>query len=346
MPIYPIDGYAYEKTYPTSIPLAANNGASRFELDTDCLLETLQFQLTGTLTNAGYTTEPVKRVEAVENLIRNLQIKGSSKFTGMPSDTFTDVDASYLAYQTKMLETTAPFRKDVGTANASYDFASTFNRYFGLKRHRGNYTDGFLETRNFSTFNVTANWRGVEAMIQPGTGVAGASVLSNVGITVHSIQFRGGRQLARKVYLKQSQRSFDLTNMSGLNVRFKDAPVLARMPKQTFKTTVGDTDYADPSDAVFTTNLQAQGAFLRTVQNGNFPWLEISATALRAKMKTDYSVESLPVGYLTQEYSRFQTVVGDLDLRQARSLENVVDLTTVGGSVNTLQITDEQVIGG
>ena len=349
MSLYPTSGStpigtAYEKTYTVPIPYAANT-PSIFNLDVDCLLETLQFQLSGTLTLAGWATAPVKRIEAVENLIRSVQIAGTTKVSGLPSDTFCDVEAAYLAYQTKMLETTAPSKVDVGTANAAYNFSSTFKRYFGLKRHQGNYTDGFLETRNLATLTATLNWRDVNAMIQPGTGTGGGtSVLSGVQATVHSIQWRGGAVLNRKVYLKQSTRQFDLTNLTGLNQPFKNAPVGAWMPKQTFKTTAGDVDYADPTNAILATTAQSQGAFIRTVQGGDFHWLDSSAAQLQAKMKTDYAVESLPVGYYTAEYSRTKTWGGDLNLTQARTLDNILDLTTVGGVTNTLRITDEQVI--
>lgn len=340
-----VAGNAVEKTYPTLIAFNAG-GATPFSLDVTRIIETLQFQLTGTLTNAGYTTAPVKRVESLENLIRSLEIEGVSKGTGLQADKFTAVDAAYLVYQTRCLETTAPDRVDVGTANAVYNFRSTWNKYFGLKRHSGagEYQAGFLDSRFLSTLTATLNFRDVTAVIDPTTGVAGTSVLSNVNVAVHSIEWSGAPKGIRNLYLKQSQRSFDLTNLSGLNQPFLNAPVGSFMPRQTFKTTVGNTAYSDPTNSVLTTTLQAKGAFLRTNQNGDFDWLNISAAHLQSKMKTDYSVESLPAGYYTQEYSRTRDLAGDIDLRAAQNLTNFIDLTTTAGSTNTLQITDERVI--
>ena len=341
----PALGNAVERTYATNIPYVAGSNPT-FALTNNELVETLQLTLSGTLTNTGYTTAPVKRVEGIENLIRKVNITGNSRGSGRQSDTFTDVDFAFLAYQTRILETTAPARTDVGTANAIYNFATTANKYFGFKRLGGNYALGFLDSRYLNSFNLGIQFRDLSAVIDPGTGVAGTSALSNVALQVHSIHWEGGPLGVRAFYQKQSQRQFDLTNLSSLNVPFANAPVGNFLQRQTFKTTVGDADYADPSDAVLATSLQAQGAFLQVRQNDNFNSFQASISALKSKMKLDYSLESVPVGYTTAELSRTHTFADLLDARNLRSggLANKLDLTTVAGSINTLQITDEQIV--
>lgn len=335
--MYRVQGNFIDRVYNT-VAAFAPNAAVNFLLTTTSIVAELQFRLTGTLTNASYTTAPVKRVESIENLISMLRITGNGKVTGAQSDDFNATDAAFLAYKTRIMETTAPERIDVGTANAAYDFVSTFKRYFGAKRS-GNSSFSqscFLDSRNLSTFTAAFQWRDVKAMIDG--GVAGTSTLSNVQCTILSREFQGGPPTARSPYVKESQRQFDLSNLGGLSVPFLNAPVGGWMPRQTLKTMVGDTNYADPSDAVIATTQRPEGAHIVTKQNGNYSWMDTTYDHQRAVDKVLYSLEAIPSGYVTLEYP------GGLNLRSANTLQNNLDITVTGGSTNTLQITDEQVI--
>jgi hypothetical protein len=336
---YQVKGNFIDRIYNTVVPFAAN-AAINFQLSVTSIVSELQFRLTGTLTNAAYSTAPVKRVESIENLISQLRITGNGKVTGAQSDAFNSTDAAFLAYKTRIMETTAPYRVDVGTTNAAYPFVSTFKRYFGAKRSGSAsfFQSCFLDSRNLSTFNAAFQWRDVGAMIDPTTGVGGTSVLSNVQCTILSREYQGGPPTSNAPYVKESQRSFDLTNLAGLNVPFKNAPVGGWMPRQTFKTTVGDQPYCDPSDAVIATTQKAEGAHMQSQQDGRYLWMDTTYLQQRDVDKTLYNVETLPTGYCTLEYP------GGLNLASAQTLDNILDLTVTGGSTNTLQITDEQVI--
>jgi hypothetical protein len=336
---YKVQGNFFDRIYNTVAVFSAN-AAVNFPLTTTSIVSELQFRITGTLTNAGYSTAPVKRVESIENLISQLRITGNGKVTGAQSDAFNSTDAAFLAYKTRCMEGTAPYRVDVGTSNAAYNFISSFKHYFGAKRS-GNasfYQSCFLDSRNLSTFNAAFQWRDVGALIDPTTGVGGTTTLTNVQCTILSREYQGGPPTANAPYVKQSQRQFDLTNLAGLTVPFLNAPVGGWMPRQTFKTTIGDVNYADPSDAVIATTLRPEGAHIQTQQNGNYLWMDTTYLQARDVEKTLYALETVPTGYATLEYP------GGLNLASAATLQNNLDITFTGGSVNTLQITDEQVI--
>lgn len=334
---YKVRGNFIDRIYNTVVPYVAN-AAAVFVLDTTAIVAELQFRLTGTLTNAAYSTAPTKRVESIENLISSLRIIGNGKVTGAQSDSFCDVDAAYLAYKTRIMESTAPERVDVGTTNAAYNFVSTFKRYFGAKRSGNSsfYQSCFLDSRNLSRFTANFQWRDVTAMVEAGVG--GTSTLSNVQCTILSREYQGGPATTNAPYVKESQRKFDLTNLGGLNKPFLNAPVGGWMPRQTFKTTVGDTDYADPSDVVIATSQKPEGAHIQTQQNGNYLWMDTTYLQQRAVDKVLYNLEAIPTGYVTLEYPN------GLNLRSANTLQNNLDITFTGGSTNTLQITDEQVV--
>jgi hypothetical protein len=334
-----LKGSQIDRVYSTVAAFLPNANV-QFQLDTTSIVKELQFQLTGTLTLAGYTAPPVARVESIENLIGNLVISGTGKNSGAQSDQFCATDAAYMAYRTLCMEGTKPARLGIGTANAAYAFSSTFKKYFGALR-LGNPAlsqNCYLDSRNLSTFTAAFQWRDVNAMIEPGTGTGGTATLSGAQVTILSREYQGSAATGRNPYIKESQRTFDLTNLSGLDRVFLNTPVGNWISRQTFKTTIGDQVYCDPSDAVIATTARVEGAHVKTVQNGNFTWLDTTEAQLKAHNKTDYGLESFPVGYATKEY------VGGINVVNATDMKNLADITYTSGSVNTLQITDEQVI--
>ncbi len=342
--MYKVTGNPVDRVYTSVIPFQANANVA-FALDTNALVEELQFQITGTLTNAAYTTAPVKRVESLENLIANLRISGTAKNTGGRTADYCSVDGAYLAYRSRCMETTAPVRTDVGTANAAYAFISTFKKYFGAKRLGAFYPYTFLDSRNLSSFTVNTQFRDVNALLDLTAAVGGTAVLTAVQMTVHSREWQDGAVVANAPYVRETQRSFDLTNYSGVDKDLLNAPVGNVLTRQTFKGTVGDTVYSDPSDAIFATAAKLEGPHIKTVLNGNYTRSDSTYPQMRANEKTLYSLETVPTGYVTQEYSRTGSIGNALDVRRARTLKNVADLTFTAGSTNTLQITDEEVVG-
>ena len=335
---YQVRGNFIDRIYNTVIPFVAN-AAQVFQLSTTAIVAELQFRLTGTLTNAGFSAAPTKRVESLENLISLLNITGNGKVTGAQSAPFCSVDAAYLAYKTRCMEATAPYRVDVGTTNAAYPFVSTFKKYFGAKRSGSSsfYQSCFADARNMSTFTASVQWRDVTAVIDPTTGTGGTSTLSAVQIAVLSREYQGGPPTTGAPYVMESQRSFNIAN-SGLLTPFLNAPVNNWMPRQTFKSMVGDVNYADPSDALIATTQRPEGAHIQTQQNGNYLWMDTTYLSQRDVDKTLYKLETLPTGYVTLEYP------GGLNLATAATLQNNIDVTYTGGNTNTLQITDEQVV--
>lgn len=342
--MYKVVGNPVDRVYTTVLPYQANSNVP-FALDTNGLVEELQFQLQGTLTNAGFTTAPIKRVESLENIIANLRVSGTAKTTGGRTADFCAVDAAYLAYRTRTMETTAPVRTDVGTANAAYSFLSTFKKYFGAKRLGGFYPYTFLDARQLSSFTVNAQFRDVNALLDLSAAVGGTATLSNVLITVHSREWQDGPLIGPAPYVKETQRTFDLTNYGGVDKDFLNAPVGNVISRQTFKGMVGNTAYADPSDAIFATTAKQEGPHIKTILNSNYTRTDSVYGQMRAFDKTLYNVETLPTGYVTQEYSRTGSIGNALDVRRARTLKNVLDINFTAGSTNTLQITDEEIVG-
>jgi hypothetical protein len=333
---YQVQGNFIDRIYSNVIPFTPN-ASQAFQLNTTSIVAELQFRLTGTLTNASYSTAPTKRVESLENLISLLNITGNGKVTGAQSAPFNATDAAYMAYKTRCMEATQPTRVDVGTANAAYLFSSTFKKYFGAKRSGSSsfYQSCFVDSRNLSTFTASVQWRDVTAMVEG--GVAGTSTLSGVQIAVLSREYQGGPPTANAPYVQESQRTFNIVN-SGLLTPFLNAPVNNWMPRQTFKAMIGDQNYADPSDELIATTMRPEGAHIQTQQNGNYLWMDTTYDSQRDVDKTLYKLESLPTGYVTLEYP------GGLNLATAATLTNNLDVTYTSGSTNTLQITDEQVV--
>jgi hypothetical protein len=342
--MYKVTGNPVDRVYTTVAAYQPNSNVP-FLLDTNALIEELQFQLSGTLTNAAYTTAPIKRVESLENLIANVRLSGTAKNTGGRTADYCSTDAAYMAYRTRTMETTAPVRTDVGVTNAAYAFLSTFKKYFGAKRLGAFYPFTFLDSRNLSSLTANFQFRDVNAILDLSAAVGGTSVLSGVQITVHSREWQDGAIVANAPYVKESQRSFDLTNLGGVDKDFLNAPVGNVLTRQTFKGSVGNTAYSDPSDAIFATVAKLEGAHVKTILNSNYTRSDSTYPQMRANEKTLYNLETVPTGYVTQEYSRTGSIGNALDVRRARTLKNVLDITYTGGSTNTLQITDEEIVG-
>src|SRR5690242_2167548 len=84
------------------------------------VLAYMDVRVTGTLTNAGYTTPPTKLVESNENLLSAVNVSATGKGSASTIGTIKSCDAAYYFRMTQFLESTLGVRVDVGTNNAAY----------------------------------------------------------------------------------------------------------------------------------------------------------------------------------------------------------------------------------
>lgn len=313
------------------------------DLGNTSVIEAILFRIYGTLTNASYTTAPTKAVESIENLVSSFRNVTTRKVDGGQAGTLINVDAADLAYTTRIGHKTAPKRIDVGTANAAYAFESNFKHKYGLERSNI-YSSTFLDSRNLSSNVLQTTWRTV-ADLFTSPGVAGTSTLTNTGLGVTLRTWEGCPKAGLWAPMKlRTQRRYNVAQ-SGDNVPFNDVPLDGVLIRQTFKGTVGPNDHTDPSDALFASANKAEGAHLQLLTKN---YLESAGDTLYAQMQADdkdrYTLESVPTGYATAEYSRTGDYRDAVDLRDGRRAKNVLDLTYTGGSTNTLCISDERVV--
>jgi hypothetical protein len=340
-------GICVEKAYPGAAIFAPNSLVS-FALDVNALIEEISIQLTGSLTLAGYTANPLKRVEALENLISQVSFNATAKQNGAQAVEVSSVDAAYLAYKTNLVAGAAPIRQDVGVTNGVYLFETNFTKYFGAKGINKLYDATYLDTRLLQSLTLQLQTRDVGAMIVPGSGTAGTATLGATQAIVHSREWQGGAIAASAPYVKETQRSFDLTNLAGLDQQFRNVPIGNILQRQTFKTTVSpDVNYGDPNNGIIATAQRVEGAHVKTSVTGAGGTAvpnDIVYKMLQSQDKTDFKQATWPTGYATVEYSRTGNISDCLNLTNALSCMNLADITVTAGQINTLWITDEQIV--
>jgi hypothetical protein len=141
-----------------------------------------------------------------------------------------------------------------------------------------------------------------------------------------------------------------VANLPLLDADFPNIPTGNRINRQTFKGCVGDVDYAEPSDAFFSTSLRSEGAHIKTQVTGNggsTTRFDTTYDHLVAADKKKYAIEEWPAGYATTEYSRNGSRSNVLNLtpaKQVLSAKNILDLTPVNGQTNTLWAIDEELV--
>lgn len=337
-------GQKVERVYPGSAIWAPNTTVP-FTLDVNSVVEALHFKLTGTLTLASYSTAPTLRKEGIENLISLVSFTGAAKQSGNQAVNLSAVDPNYLRLKTQLINGTAPPRVDVGTANGTYNFETNFTKFFGAKRSKvGDAT--FLDTRKLQNLRVNFATRDVTALVFGGVG--GTATLSNVQITVSTDEWQGGATQTHNPYIRETFRQWDVTSISGLDrTMIPGMPISNRIVRQTIKGTVGNVDYADPSDAFFTTALRTEGAHIKSIikgKGGSFQRLDTTYAHQQTQDKNRFKLESWPVGYAVIEYSPTGNVKDMLDMRGIISGDNLFDLTPVGSNINTIRIYDEELV--
>jgi|GEM_PF-4704367 len=304
-------------------------------LPKEAIYDEIAIRVSGTLTNASYSVAPTKRVESVQNLLGLVTLSA----TGDVAEQFKSVGFDWLCRQMQLLEGTAGYTNDVGTANQAYNFETQGKIYLRGAKWKS-WADTLLDSRLLSNLTLGINWRDATAMVTGGTG--GTSTLSNVQATLLARLWYGTNPngVPGFGYLKESEI---ITNIAASQQGFdiNTLPTGNLIRRMEFKGMVGGVGYADPSDSLFdttrTVNIQVKDGAVYPVQSGY--------NDLRSRNKVFYGLESMPSGHAIWEPSIHGTNREQYDARKKRVLEALVDVAFTGGQTNTLAIrTVEHVI--
>jgi hypothetical protein len=325
---------------PTVVNLATNANVQQ-QLQNNYALEFLHFRFTGNLTLASYTSAPAKYVESLENLLAFLQITATGKSAGATTDTLCNVDGGFLFRKTQIMEGTSPVRTDVGTANGAYAFETNFKRYFADPRSNASRLT-MLYTAGLSSLTAAYQFRDQTAMVTGGT--AGTATLNSAQITVQAREYLGVSAPTPSPYVKETQRTFNITQSQNGFVADK-IPVGNVLRRQWFKGMLGAVNYADPSDSIFGATGKPEGPHVQLWINNATLKLDQVYQQLRADNKTLFGIETMAPGWAVYEPARNKKLINSLPFGNVANAQNNVDVNFTSGSINTLQITDEQIVG-
>jgi len=346
MPVRANKGVPVEKTYPTVAALTPSS-TTNFALDVTSLIEEVRFRFTASCVLAGCGAAPTLRAESLENFFSSIQFLGNAKVNGADAVQFSNVDASYLRFKESLIRNTLPKRTNMGTANATFAVESNFTKFFSGKGLKNISDAFFLDTRKLQSLNVAFTTRDIGAFVDPATLDGGTLTVNTPQVSVHTVGWQGGQIATGAPYIKEVTRKFSLANLTGLAVPFLNMPVSNIITRQTFKATSGNTDYADPTDATFSSP-QPAGAIIATKvtgAGGDKTPLSMSYAHMQAYDKVRAKLENWPVGYATYAYSRTGLLEDALSMKGIITGENDIDIVPPGGgATNTLYITDEQVV--
>ena len=324
---------------PTVVPFAVNSNVQQ-QLQNNYSMDFLQVRLTGTLTLASYSAAPAKFVESIENLIASLNLNATGSSAGAVTDQITSCDAALLYFKTRLMEGTAPTRTDVGTANGAYAFETNFKHYFNDPRSNASALTR-LFTNLLSSLTLAYQFRDQTAMVSGGTG--GTAVLSGTQITVQARQYIGLTPPNPSPYTKLSQRTFAIAAaQNGFDAN--RVPVGNIIRRQYFKGMLGATNYADPSDSIFGATGKPEGPHVTLVLNQATKLLDQVYPQMRADNKQLFGVEVIPSGYAVYEPARNRKLASSIPMQGVGLADNYIDVAYTGGSINTLQITDEELV--
>jgi hypothetical protein len=303
-------------------------------------MEHLQFRLTGSLILAGYSAAPSKLVESIENLIQTLGLQATGSGPGATTDQIANTDFALHYFKSRMMEGTAPTRTDVGTANGTYAFETNAKHYFVDPRSNASKLT-MLFTNLLSSLTATYQFRDPTAMVTGGTG--GTATLSGVQLSVQSREYLGLTPPSPSPYVKLSQRTFNVVQQQNA-FDCNRVPVANVLRRQYFKGMLGANNYSDPSDSVFGAAGKPEGPHITLVLNNASTKLDQVYQMLRADNKTLFSVETIPAGYAIYEPARSRKLAASIPMQGVGNADNFIDVNYTGGSVNTIQITDEEIV--
>jgi hypothetical protein len=294
--------------------------------------DSIWLRLTGTLTNAAYTTAPTKYAETPENLIGSIQVIA----TGALQDTIKAVDFAWVKRKTQFMEGTEPTRADVGTTNAAFAF-ETNGRLFFRSPRVVNYLNTLLDARRLAGLTLRTQWRDQTALVFG--GVAGTSTLSATSLLATAREYYGINPASNFRYVKEQQRSAAIA-ASQTEFLVPNLPVGNRYRRICFKGTVGNSTFGDNSDSLFN-NATSQNIKIR---DGSLFPLNANFFAIRAQNKEMFRIETMPAGYALWEPVQLGWDSEMYDARLKQQLESLVDVNFTGGNTNTLQLTTEEYI--
>jgi hypothetical protein len=324
---------------PTVVNFAAGSNVQQ-QLQDNYAMEHLAFRLTGTLTLAGYSAAPTKLVESTENLIQFLQLTATGNSAGATTDQLINVDAALLAFKTRLMEGTAPTRVDVATANGAYAFETNFKHHFIDPRSDASALT-MLYTSMLSSLTAAYQFRDATAMVTGGTG--GTATLTGVQITVQSREYLGRMAPSPSPYVKLSQRKFNIVqSQNGFDC--DRVPVSNILRREYFKGMLGANNYSDPSDTIFGATGKPEGPHLTLQINNATTKLDQVYQQIRNDNKTLFGVETIPAGYAVYEPARSRKLRSSIPMVGVGRADNYIDVNFTGGSTNTIQITDEELV--
>lgn len=318
-----------------------DNQATTQQLQDNYAWESCRFQLTGTVTNASYSAAPSLYAESIENLMASINITATGRGAGGATNQLCNVDAGTLRAKTYFMQGVLPYRVNIGTGNSAYPFESNFTRYF-IDPHSNVPQFFMLNSALLNTLNVQVQWRDVAAMVYGGTG--GTSTLSDCQYTLTARRYLNYPLQQANPYMSESQRTFTPTATTAL-FPCRQIPVGQILRRQWFKALQGQNAFSDPSDSLFTYSAQAEGAHLQMVVQNAVYLLNEPAPNLRADNIQEWQLASPLTGYWEWEPARNGNIRNSIPLSGVQNADNYIDVTTNEDDVNTIIITDEQIIG-
>jgi hypothetical protein len=325
---------------PTVVNFAPNANVQQ-QIQNNYAMDFLKMRLTGSLVLASYSSAPTKFVESLENLIQTFSLTATGKSGGATTDQLTAVDGPFLRLKPRIFTGTDVTRTDVGTANGTYAFETNLTKYFTDPRSNAKALTRIF-TAQLATLIASFQFRDQTAMLTGGTG--GTATLSGVQVTTQARCYLGLTPNTPQPYVKETQRNYTVLQSQNL-MRFDRVPTGNVLRRQYFKGMVGSTNYADPSDTIFGATGKAEGPHVQLTINSTTVKLDQVYQQMRADNKSLFSQESLPSGYAVFEPARDAKLVNSIALGNVQNADNFIDVNYTGGSTNTIQITDEQIVG-
>jgi hypothetical protein len=325
-------------------PLVVNYAAGgnvQQQLQNGYAIDFLSLRLTGTAVLASYSTAPQKFVESIENVVPNFQLQATGRSSGATTDQLCNVDFSYLRTKTRLMEGTDVTRTDIGTANGTYSFETNVRRYFNDPRS----TSSAL-TRIFTSLltSLTSSFQFGDATRLVTGGTGGTATISAAQVTVQARQYLGMTPPDHSPYVKETQRQYNIQQSTNGYVCDR-VPLGNILRRQYIKGLVGTANWNDPSDSIFGATGKPEGPHIQLYINQAVYKLDAIYQQLRDDNKKLFGVEVMPSGYAVYEPSRNKKLATSVPMAGVMQAQNNIDVAYQSGSVNTIQITDEQIVG-
>jgi hypothetical protein len=145
--------------------------------------------------------------------------------------------------------------------------------------------------------------------------------------------------------VKETQRYTPILASQNLLRNSSGVPVGNILRRQYFKGLLGAVNYADPSNTVFGATGKTEGPHLQLNLNNAFLRFDRVYQQLVADNKTMFKQESMPTGWAVFEPAENGRLAAAMQMRGVQNADNYLDVNYTSGSINGIQITDEQLVG-